>query len=127
MAKRILIVDDDVCIVEFMALQLSEKGYEILTAYNGKEGFFKTRQYKPDLVIQDIIMPGMHGSEMAKKMRLDEATRGIPIIFMTSLLEKVIGKETDNSLGGNPILAKPVLMKELLPVIKKLLDEKNAT
>ena len=126
MQKKILIVDDDVCIVDFMELQLSEKGYDIIKAYNGEEGLFKAKQYKPDLIIQDMVMPKIHGSEMAKKIRDDEETKNIPIVFMTSLLEKVPGDGDAGRVGGNPILAKPVLMKELLPVIKHLIKEESA-
>jgi len=71
-------------------------------------------------------MPKIHGSEMAKKIRDDEEIKNIPIIFMTSLLEKMPKDGGTGSLGGNPMLAKPVLMKELLPVIKHLIKEEDA-
>ncbi len=81
--KKILIIDDDYAIRELLALTL-ESGYEILKLENGKMALDFIKEQKPDLIILDIMMPGIDGFEVCRQIKEDELTRKIPVIILTA-------------------------------------------
>lgn len=85
MPKRILIVDDEPDIVVIMKFTLETHGFEVITAYDGEDGLDKARQYKPDLIILDVLMPKMLGDDVAKRLRNEPESNTIPIIFLTNI------------------------------------------
>jgi len=92
--KRILIVDDERHIVEFLVMNLRQNQYESLIAYDGHEAVNIARAEVPDLILLDSMLPGMSGIETCRTLKQDERTRRIPIIFLTAKSEesdKVIG------------------------------------
>lgn len=117
--KRILIVDDEAKLVKAIQIRVEQAGYEVLTAYDGEEGQKKAKEYKPDLIVLDILMPKMQGHDMAAVLKEDEGTRNIPIIFLTCLAEGAI--QGGGIIGGNNFLAKPFDNKELLLMVDKVL------
>ncbi len=86
MAKKILIVDDEPGIRMVLSLKLEGKGYAVLTAQDGAEAVQMARQENPDLILLDVNMPVMDGSQAAAELRNDETTKAIPIIFLTALV-----------------------------------------
>lgn len=86
MAKKILIVDDEPGVRKILSLRLEGKGYAVLTANDGVEAVQLARQENPDLILLDLTMPVMDGSQAAAILRSDEATKHIPIIFLTALV-----------------------------------------
>lgn len=117
--KKILVVDDSPTERYFMVELLTRNGYEVLTAENGEEGISKTRSEMPDLVLMDVVMPGINGYQATRTLMRDEATRDIPVIVCTSK-----GLETDKiwglRQGALDYLVKPVNGEELLARIAAL-------
>jgi PAS domain S-box-containing protein len=94
---RILIVDDDKTAVELIEIILDAEGYEVVKTYNSSEGLKMAIDYKPDLMILDLIMPEISGFQLAYKMRQHEETKNIPIIILTSM---DIDQETREKMEG---------------------------
>jgi two-component system alkaline phosphatase synthesis response regulator PhoP len=113
-AKKILVVDDDVKIVELVKLYLLREGYTVLTAYEGNEALRMAREYRPDLMVLDIMLPGMDGLEICRKIRAEST---IPIILLTAKTT-----ETDKigglDLGADDYVSKPFSPKELVARIR---------
>ena len=117
MSKRILVVDDKANIRRLLQEYLTEQGYAVTTAENGKLALFTTRREPPDLILLDILMPEMDGYTFLQQYRQEAQT---PIIFLTAKLEetdKVIGLE----LGADDYITKPFSMRELLARIRAVL------
>ncbi|HZR70281.1 MAG TPA: response regulator [Burkholderiales bacterium] len=112
-AKKILIVDDSATDRQFYVDALSRAGYDVVTAQNGEEGVYKSRIEQPDLVLMDIVMPGMDGYKATRTIVRDEATKHIPVIICTSR-----NQETDRlwgmRQGARDFLMKPIREKELV-------------
>lgn len=123
MSKRILAVDDDPVIVEMIQAGLSRYGYQIITASQGREALKKIQEEIPDLVILDIMMPAMDGTEVARTLRENELTRHVPIIFLTVLWEKDDGAMDRNEFGANVVLGKPFKLEDLLEKVRVLAGE----
>lgn len=128
--KRILVVDDEAELVKALQIRLKQENYEVLVAYDGKEGLRKAQKYKPDLIILDILIPKMEGDSVAAALKEDKGTRDIPIIFLTCLAEGLAEKPEGCSLelaveerfrGGNFFLGKPFDTKELMSMVESLL------
>ena len=119
MYGKILVIDDEKDVVKVLVARLTEQGYEVSFAFNGEGAFIEIERNKPDLIILDIMLPGMGGNEIAGKLREKPATRKIPIIFLSALQRKEEEKEQDGIVGGNVILAKPFDLDVLLKKIRE--------
>lgn len=122
MAKkgRILVAEDERKILHLLQLYLEKNNYDVITAQNGKEALEKIKRYSPDLLVLDIIMPGMNGHEVCKKIRKDRKYKDIPIIYLSSLTEKqsVI---SSLEIGGDDYMTKPFDPNELIARINAIL------
>jgi len=118
MQKKILIVDDEKDVLEVLERRLSNAGYLVLKAENGKDAIMMAKSQHPDLIMLDIIMPDMDGAEAADILKSDPETKDIPIIFLTCLLtkEEVEGRK---SISGRCFIAKPYNPDELLEAVQK--------
>jgi two-component system response regulator RpaA len=117
---RILVVDDDVYVADTMQRGLQKRGHEVATAYNGIEALGLVQEKIPDLIILDISMPRMNGIEVCRRLRSDEDTASIPIIFLTArsmIDDKIEGFEA----GADDYLTKPFDIQELELRIKAIL------
>jgi two-component system, OmpR family, alkaline phosphatase synthesis response regulator PhoP len=83
--RKILIIDDEASIVKAYSEHLHRKGYDIDFALDGQEGFDKAKKFKPDLILLDIIMPGLDGISTLKKLRANRGTKKTPVIILTNL------------------------------------------
>lgn len=118
--KRILVIDDEEATRFFLEKGLSEAGYSVLTAENGKYGVQKAQEQKPDLILLDIKMPEMDGGETVGLLRGDSRTKNTPIIFVTGLVEK--DEVEDGFIKGSKgvdqyFIAKPLNMDEVLQFV----------
>jgi PAS domain S-box-containing protein len=120
---KILIVDDEKLNVELFESYLS-KDYDIITAYNGTEALLQVEKTFPDLILLDIIMPGVNGFEVCKKLKSNEKTLNIPILIITSLNE-VTDRVKAIESGADDFLNKPVEFTELRARVKSLLRIKQ--
>ena len=117
--KKILIVDDEPNILKVLGRRLSQEGYSVMEAQNGEEGVMKAKADPPNLIILDMAMPGMDGPDVARIIREDEATKNIPIIFLTCLYTKEEEKKEGHLIGKNFFVAKPYNPVELLEIIRQ--------
>ncbi len=124
---KILLIDDDPDFVEATKAVLESRPYEIITALRGEEGLQKARAEKPDLVLLDIIMPGVDGFQVCQQLKKDPQLSKIPVIMITSFSEKYmessIGLSQGLSLEAEDFVDKPVAPTELLIRVEKWLKK----
>src|ERR1051325_11700972 len=121
MAKnKILIVEDEPALAEVLTYNLQREGYEVLAAREGREGLRKAQMLLPDLIILDLMLPGMSGLDICREMRASARTAHVPILMLTAKAE-----ETDQvigfAVGADDYVTKPFSVKVLLQRIKVLL------
>lgn len=119
--KKILVVDDEQDIRTMLKSMLTETGYEVILAADGKEALRKIYLLKPDLVLLDISMPDIDGSEVCFELKKKEATKHIPVIIITAMSEKTGEFSGMRMIGGYPTFAKPFDWEELLGTIREIL------
>src|SRR5438067_1930834 len=111
--KKILVVDDERDLVELIALNLQRSGYEYLLAHDGNTGLEMARKQSPDLIVLDLMMPGMSGQDVAARLKGDPSTASIPILMLTAKSEEtdiIVGL----SMGADDYVTKPFSMKVLM-------------
>ena len=123
--SKILVVDDDEAINELIKVNLELSGYDVISAFDGIQGFTLAKQELPDLIILDIMMPDVDGYTVAKRVRENKTTKEIPILMLTAmgqLEDKVKGFD----IGVDDYLVKPFEMEELKVRVRALLKRINA-
>jgi adenylate cyclase len=123
MTARILVVDDQRSNAEMMAGVLKARGYSVYTALDGQQALEQVREIHPDLVVSDILMPGVDGYDLCRRLRSSPETALLPVILVTSLDaqgERIKGLEA----GADDFLAKPVNWEELFARVRSLLRVK---
>ncbi len=116
---KILIVDDEQTFTEMVKLNLEEtRKFEVRTENKGTKALAAAREFNPDIILLDIIMPDMTGSEAAEKLKDDPFTKNIPIVFLTAVVTKEEEKKGNGIIGGNFCLAKPISVEELISFIE---------
>jgi two-component system alkaline phosphatase synthesis response regulator PhoP len=123
MTKTILVVDNEKRLVSLVESYLTQEGYRVVTAFNGKEALVAARSEKPDLIVLDLMMPEMDGYEF---MRQHRATQNTPIILLTARVddeEKIIGLE----LGADDYVTKPFRPRELTARVRAVLRRAGST
>lgn len=122
--QKILLVDDNTANVDLLEAYLEPSGYDILKAYDGLEGLHLAYEKNPDLILLDIMMPGLDGYEVCKRLKEDERTQLIPIVIITALSDlddKIKGLD----VGADDFLSKPIVRPELMARVRSLLRIKN--
>jgi two-component system, OmpR family, response regulator len=118
--KRILIVDDEVSFARMVKLNLEKSGaFEVRTENKATYALPAAREFKPDLIILDVIMPGMDGGDVSNQIKRDRHLRGTPIIFLTATVSKREAGEGGLNSGGELFLAKPVTVENLIHCINE--------
>lgn len=119
--QTILVVDDEKDVLFMLEKRLAAEGYSVITANNGGDAVALAKSKLPDLIILDILMPGMEGGEVAGKLRENPLTRDIPVIFLTALFSKTEEIEMEHMIGCNIIFAKPLDTEALVSQLKRIL------
>ena len=117
MTERILLVEDELTLQETLAYNLKHQGYEVITSANGLDATKKALEIQPDLIILDVMLPGMDGFEVCRQIR---KTMSTPILMLTARsdeIDRVVGLE----VGADDYLSKPFSMRELLARVKALM------
>lgn len=121
MAKpKILVIEDEADILEVIQYNLEREGHKVIACRNGEQGLSRIRTDNPDLVILDLMLPGMDGVEVCRQVKSDPVTRAIPVIMVTAKAEEsdiVLGL----GIGADDYIAKPFSPKELVARVKVVL------
>ena len=118
--KKILIIDDEIHIVELLKFNLENNGYKVDYSYDGFDGYLKTKEFQPDLILLDWMLPNISGIDLLKKIRSDETLEQIPVIMLTAKNmeeDKLEGLED----GADDYITKPFSVKEVLARITSVL------
>lgn len=118
--KKILIVDDNNDVITTYGVVLKRLGYEVSVAYNGNECINKIKEEKPDMVILDVFLPGLSGSEVCRLIKKEFQTKDIPVVAITASMSKITKKRMDE-VGADCFLLKPIDVTDLSRVIKKFI------
>jgi DNA-binding response OmpR family regulator len=122
MTKKVLVIDDDPTVQRLAEYVLKKSGYEVLTAANGIEGLRKVKTEKPQLVILDVMLPGMDGFEVCDRLRKDPETAHIPVLMMSAKAQ-TSDDDTARNVGADEYLVKPASPSEMLRRVARLLGE----
>lgn len=117
MTEKILVVDDEIALIETLSYNLKKQGYEVITAGDGITALGLVRAEKPDLIILDLMLPGMDGLEVCRILRQEQNT---PVLMLTARddeIDRVVGLE----VGADDYLTKPFSMRELIARVKAML------
>ena len=127
MATKILIVDDDPDLVEAVTMILRSKKFEVVAAYNGKEGIEKVKTERPDLVVLDVMMPEKDGYSVCKELKSDPQWSRIPILLLTAVVSHVPTTRFTQQMGmeteADDYIDKPVEPEVLVKRIEALLSK----
>jgi len=118
--KRILLVDDEPSFTRLIKLNLEQIGpYEVRVENDGKQAFEAVREFRPHLVLLDVIMPEIDGGEVAAQIRADPQLKETPIVFLTAVVSRETVHAKGEMIGGNTFLAKPVTVLDVVASIEK--------
>lgn len=122
--KRILIVDDEATFTRMVRMNLEQTGrFEVREENKAAKAMSAAKEFKPDLILLDVIMPAMDGGELASRMKADPALGKIPIVFLTATVSKNEAQDEGFTSGGFLFLAKPVSLQNLLKTIDESLGQ----
>ena len=114
---KILVVDDDAHIREVVCFALTKAGYATVSAENGEQALTRCAAERPDLIVLDILMPELDGTEVCKRLRADPRQRHVPILFLSSKddeIDRIVGLE----IGGDDYMGKPFSPRELVARVR---------
>ena len=115
----VLVVDDEFGIVDVLDTILTDEGYRVLTACNGKQGLTSLSEEKPDVILLDFMMPILSGGQMLRAMASESAYQRIPVVMMSSLTEEVVAARCT---GYAAFLHKPFRVTVVLSTVARILD-----
>jgi len=119
----VLIIDDDLMLVKLIRPILMAHGFSVLTATSGEEGIQVAQLQKPDIILLDVILPGIKGREVCRKLKEDPEVKKIPVIFLTAK-DSRDDIQAEKEVGGETHLTKPVNGKVLISTIRNILAKK---
>jgi len=120
--KKILIIDDNPAVCNMLEMFLKDNDYSTVTAQDGLDGLYKAKQERPDLILLDIILPGMDGFKVCRIIKFDPQLKKIPVLILTSRMTDE-DRETGFQCGADGYLMKATGTDTILKEIKKLLDK----
>ena len=126
MKQKVLIVDDEPDVLKLVKYNVTNAGYDVETASDGESGLRKAQEQLPNLILLDVMMPGLDGLEVCKLLKRDQRTTGIPVIMLTAKaaeIDRIVGLE----IGADDYVTKPFSPRELVLRIKKMLQRAERT
>ncbi len=124
--KRILVVDDDVSFTGSLKLDLQRTGrYEVCVANWAEDALPLAREFRPDVVLLEVIMPRLMGGNVAARLRADGGFQRLPIIFLTAAVSRARIQEHGGVINGFPLLGKPASIEEITDRIEQVLASQN--
>jgi CheY-like chemotaxis protein len=122
LTARVLIADDDAVILRLLEVNFSLEGYEVVTASRGEEAIERAFEGRFDLIVLDVMMPGMDGWEVASRLKEEEVTASIPVVFLSARTQEQ-DKERGMRLGVAAYVTKPFDPEELLGLAQRLIGD----
>jgi DNA-binding response OmpR family regulator len=119
MSYKILLVEDELDLVEITKSRLEHSGYEVLAVPSGEEALALLQSSLPDLILLDLLLPGMRGEEVCKKVKMDAHLKQIPVILYTASAGDIENRTRE--VNADDYIIKPFEIKDLLSKIKKLI------
>ena len=120
---KILVVDDEVGLLQMMKLTLEQaRPYEVTTERDGTKAAGLAAKLRPDVILLDVMMPGIDGGALATQLRAQSSTSHIPIVFLTAAVREDEVRGHGGVIGGDVFLAKPVSTQRLIEVIEKAIS-----
>ena len=127
MAKiRVLLIDDEPAFTRMLKLNLERRGYEVRVENNGANAHAVARQFRPDFIFLDVIMPDVDGGEAASNIRSDPALTGVPIVFLTAGVSKERARARGGVIGGETYIAKPASVEDVVGCVERGLKKARA-
>ena len=126
MNSKILVIEDDPSALRFIEYTLQQEGYQVLSAKNGLEGLRKARKEEPDLIVLDIMLPGIDGFEICHRLRAEPETAQLPILMLSAKAQE-IDKATGLKMGADDYLTKPADPSEIVSRVETLLAQRTAS
>ncbi len=126
MEKKILVIEDDPATSRLVDYSLRHAGYQVITSSNGLEGLRKAHSESPDLVILDVMLPGMDGFEICHRLKSEPSTAGLPILMFSAKAQE-IDKKTGIKVGADEYLTKPSPPAEIVRCVERLLAKNSGT
>jgi CheY-like chemotaxis protein len=121
--KKILVVDDETSITRLLKLNLEKTGTYVVRDENlGSKTLAAAREFKPDLILLDVMMPDMDGGDVAALLQADPLLKNVPIVFLTAAVKKEELKGPEGVIGGFTYIAKPLNVKGVMSVIERHLN-----
>jgi DNA-binding response OmpR family regulator len=120
--KRILLIEDEADILTTVKMRLEAEGYEVITASDGQQGYIRAKIESPDLIILDLMLPGMDGYKVCRLLKFDQKYSHIPIMILTARAQKE-DRQLGEEVGADCYLTKPFSAKELLDKIEELVNK----
>ncbi len=121
--KRILVVDDNQTICEFLEKRLEARGYEVASVLSGDEALIRVKREKPDLILLDIVMPGTDGIEVARTLRTNKEFSLIPIILVTAKANDLQNRLENAGLKIEGYVSKPFMVERLMKEIERVIQK----
>lgn len=123
--RRVLIIDDEVTLTRLLQLNLEQTGaYEVRAENQGARALVTAREFHPDVILCDVVMPDMGGGEVAAQIHADAALQDTPVIFLTAVVSKEETTARGGVIGGHPYLAKPASLEEVVSCIEQHVKKK---
>jgi DNA-binding response OmpR family regulator len=119
MPKRVLVADDEPLTADMLALMLAFRGYDVVCAHDGAEALARARDLRPDILLLDVLMPGMEGPAVVRALRADAEPLDCPVVLFSSFDEEEIAWR---DAGADLFLQKPLDIRGLPDVVEALLD-----
>jgi CheY-like chemotaxis protein len=121
--KKVLLVDDDPHLLELIKTVLKQKGYDVTVAHSGQDCLSLLEMMKPDLILLDVMMPGMDGKEVCRRIRANPETKDLKVAFLTVMQKYDIGIEFMEKLNVLDCLTKSFPQEDLLDKVDQILQK----
>ena len=122
MAKRILVIEDYLSTARFLTYTLEQEGFQTSVARNGIEGLRKAQEEKPDLIILDVMLPGLDGFELCRRLRADAETAKLPVLMLSAKAQET-DKATGLKMGADMYISKPAAPEKIVAAVKSTLNK----
>jgi DNA-binding response OmpR family regulator len=122
--KKILVVEDETELLELVKIRLEANSYSVITAINGQEAYNLVGKEMPDLIILDIMLPGIDGFKLCRMLKFDEKFKNIPVILFSARTQET-DKEIGKTVGADLYITKPFNAQFLLDSVRSLLKENS--